>query len=140
MTAISKPIRYVCERCGKRAIFGKHFCTDADVERAKFFRERRKYLWYAGVAVLLLTAIGWTLAGVWGSLMLLLYPFAVYLILENGKPRRKGDRYDELISIVGGDDALAKRLVESARKRYPDKPFPELVSYAIDRIQRDRGR
>jgi len=140
MPAVIKPIRYVCERCGKRAIFGKHFCSDADVERAKFLNERRKYVWYAVVAIVLITGICLSFAGVYGLFVLLLLPVAVVFILESGRPRRKGDRYDELITIVGGDDALAQRLVESARKRYPDKPFPELVNYAIDKLQRNRGR
>src|SRR5262245_506736 len=77
-----KPIRYVCERCGKRAILGKHFCDDGDVERADFFRERFRYLVLVTVTAFGLSAFFWIFAGSYSLLILLLLPIVIAIMLQ----------------------------------------------------------
>ena len=53
---------------------------------------------------------------------------------ETGQP----NRYSELVSMVGHDEAVAERLIELERRSAPNAARGELIERAIERLIRDR--
>lgn len=55
------------------------------------------------------------------------------------QPTAKANRYDQqLIMAVNGDRALAERLIQYEKKRFPAETQPEWAERALARLLRDR--
>ncbi len=56
-----------------------------------------------------------------------------------GMPPVEESAYQELVQLVGGDQAVADRLIEFERSQFPSESREQLIERAIERLIRDRN-
>ena len=96
-TQSSRPLKYTCPVCGKRAVFGTHFCEGSEKKgNGTFASISVKRAVSATVAILLIEVFLWQMIGTLSLYSLILVPIVAALALSLRKLRLDRSKREEV--------------------------------------------
>ncbi len=148
------PHKYKCPHCGEMVTFGEHFClikgtkeeSSADSPEVNNKKsENSGSLKRIGVILVVATLTGamlWPFLGIYALFagLIVMGIIAVVLSVLGRSQNNGGAYYRQLLSMVGGDKAVAERLIAGEEKKHPSMTRGECVRRVHDRLEYEHRR
>jgi Flp pilus assembly protein TadB len=140
---------YKCPVCGQKAIIGQHFCRvmnsqemqEAD-ERRQQKRRRVTRLFSIVVAAIMIIALLFSRLGK-HAITILLAAAAIALLamtIRYVSQRKSQDNYEELIAMLGDNQAAADRLIHNEQARQPGMNRKDCIALIVERLRHEKSR
>lgn len=147
--------RYRCPDCGKKVVFGEHFCL-AGVIDGKLAPENTheshppragngplKKLGTLLIVAFLAGALLWPFLE-WKSTLvvglIIIAGVGIALFFGSKSQTSAGPIYRSLVKMTGGDRSVAERLITAELNRYPDFSRSECIRRVHDRLEYEQRR
>lgn len=104
-----------------------------------------RYITWALIVVLLITALTWESAGLYAVLVLLVIAVVVWPLLKSSQSSgrsgpKESEMYRRLVVACHKDPEIAERLITLEQTKNPELSREECIKRAFSRLADDRGR